>query len=168
MITHSSSRRTTAQIEISTPQERDLLRQLAGQGLSPPLIIFLKAVVKRHKGIRKINIPSGEDSVAAVLLCAGNLSEKGLEIYDELQIFFHGQTMIERWQWWADGGVCLPEKEKIGTLEIGKVKVIGRVVSVVLKVSGGKDAREFVREFDFSNPSSEPSVSMIPHPLLVS
>jgi len=68
---------TTAESTIIDPRRRDWSEVLADRELAPGLIAFLKDFLKRKKWARKINIPSGYNDVAAVLVFASTLKKRG-------------------------------------------------------------------------------------------
>jgi hypothetical protein len=159
------SKSTTKRIVIFEPDEENLHKALAGRDLSLALIDFLKNLLKTKKWTRKINIPSGHDDVAAVLVFTTALKEEGLEILSELHVFFAGKIMVEKWQ--VVGGaerISLLPKEAFHAININKVRVQGDQVDVEFSVptvaghSGG-----LIKTFDFS--VEGPEVRIVPLPL---
>jgi len=157
----------TSRIVIFEPDEEELKKALVGRELSPSLDAFLKMLLKRKKWARKINIPSGRDDVAVVLVFTSALKEAGLEIFSELHIFFAGKIFVEKWQLVGERErIALLPKEIFRALDISKVRVEGTLVSVEFCVPsiGGRRAETLVKAFDFSG--EVPRVEIIPDPLI--
>ena len=159
------SKSTTKRIVIFEPDEEHLHQALAGRDLSPALIDFLNNLLKTKKWTRKINIPSGHDDVAAVLVFTTSLKEEGLEILSELHVFFAGKIMVEKWQ--VVGGAertSLLPKEAFHAININKVRVQGDQVNVEFSVPTiDGHSGTLVKTFDFS--VERPEVRIVPHPL---
>jgi hypothetical protein len=159
------SKSTTKRIVIFEPDEEHLHQALAGRDLSPALIDFLNNLLKTKKWTRKINIPSGHDDVAAVLVFTTSLKEEGLEILSELHVFFAGKIMVEKWQ--VVGGAertSLLPKEAFHAININKVRVQGDQVNVEFSVPTIEGhSGTLIKTFDFS--VEGPQVRIVPHPL---
>ncbi|WP_157447654.1 hypothetical protein [Chthoniobacter flavus] len=151
---------------IFEPNQADLDKAVLGRDVSAGLAKFFENLLQRKKWVRKINIPSRHDDVAAVLLFTTTLKEGGLEILSELHIYCAGKTMIEKWEVAGEWQQIrsLPQ-ESFQAIDITKVRVDGNVVSVDFTVpsSEGQSGLYFT-QFDFS--SDEPPVRTVPHPLL--
>ncbi|MEZ0256651.1 MAG: hypothetical protein ACAI37_15305, partial [Chthoniobacter sp.] len=108
---------------------------LVGRDVSPGMAEFLKNLLRRKKWVRKINIPSGYNDVAAVLLFATTLKEEGLEILSELHIYCGGKVLIEKWEVAGETEHIrsLP-KETFRAIDITKVRVDGPAVKVEFTV----------------------------------
>lgn len=158
----SESRR----IAIFEPNQADLDLAVIGRDVSPGLAKFLRDLLLRKKWVRKINIPSGYDDVAAVLLFTTVLKEGGLEILSELHIYCAGRRMIEKWEIAGERQqIRLLPKEAFQAIDITKVRVEGDVVSIEFTTpssSGPSDL--YVTVFDFADDG--PEVRTVPHPLL--
>ncbi len=156
----------TWRIVVLEPDPDELNRALIGRNLSPGLTAFLKNLLKTKKWTRKINIPSGHDDVAAVLVFTTSLKEGGLEIFSELHVYFGGKTIVEKWQVVGETErISLLPKEAFSAIDIEKVRVEGAQVSVEFSVpiSGGNSST-LGKTFDFS--VEESRVRIVPHPLL--
>jgi hypothetical protein len=159
------SKSTTKRIVIFEPDEEHLHEALAGRDLSPALSDFFNTLFKTRKWTRKINIPSGHDDVAAVLVFTTALKEEGLEILSELHVFCAGKIIVEKWQ--VVGGaerISLLPKEAFHAINIEKVRVHGAQVNVefsVPTISGHSGT--VIKTFDFS--VEAPKVRLVPHPL---
>lgn len=157
---------TTHKITIYEPDEEELKRALVGRALSPDLAAFLKNLLKRKKWARKINIPSGHDDVAAVLVFTTTLKEEGLEILSELHVYFAGKTIVEKWEIAGERErIRLLPKEAFRAIDISKVRVEGSVVNVEFTVPmpGGQSGTH-VKAFDFA--ADGPEERTVPHPLV--
>ena len=156
---------TTKRIVIFEPDEEQLNKALAGGDLSPALVDFLNNLLRSKKWTRKINIPSGHDDVAAVLVFTTALKEEGLEIVSELHVFCAGKIMVEKWQ--VVGGaerISLLPKEAFHAININKVRVEGNQVNVEFSVPMiGGNSGTLIKTFDFS--VEGPEVRIVPHPL---
>lgn len=156
----------TRRIVIFEPNQADLDKAVIGRDLSAGLAEFLENLLQRKKWVRKINIPSGHDDVAAVLLFTTTLKEGGLEILSELHVYCAGKTTIEKWkvagEWESIG--LLP-KESFQAIDITKVRVDGDIVNIEFTVpsSTGRSGL-YVTTFDFRE--GELAVRTVPHPLL--
>ena len=160
------SKSTTSRISIFEPDEAQLKSLLADRELSPGLIEFLKNLLKRKKWARKINIPSGHDDVAAVLVFTTSLKEGGLEIFSELHVFFAGKIMVEKWQVVGESErTSLLPKEVFRAIDINTVRIEGTKVNVEFSVPmfGGQSS-SLTKTFDFSMEDAE--IRVVPHPLL--
>jgi len=156
----------TSRISIFEPDETQLVKELIGREVSPGLMSFLKGVLKTKKWTRKINIPSGHDDAAAVLVFTAAMKEGGLEIFSELYVYLCGQTLIEKWQVCGEGRELagLP-KEALNAVEINKVSVDGQQVTIEFQAPmPGGYSEVIVREFDFS--VERPRLTIVPNPLL--
>src|SRR5258708_19233941 len=89
---------STHKITLFEPDEEALKKALVGRELSPGLDAFLKNLLRLKKWMRKINLPSGHNDVAAVLVFTTTLKEGGLEILSELHVYLAGKTMVEKWE----------------------------------------------------------------------
>lgn len=161
-----SAKAESRRIAIFEPNQADLDLAVIGRDISSGLARFLESVLRRKKWVRKINIPSGCDDVAAVLLCTTTLKEGGLEILSELHIYCAGKTMIEKWEVAGEWEQIrsLP-KETFQAIDITKVRVDGEVVSVEFTVPlPAGQSRLHVSTFDFLAEGSE--VRTVLHPLL--
>jgi hypothetical protein len=157
---------TTHRIAITEPDEQHLMQALGGRKLSPDLVEFLKRLLKTKKWTRKINIPSGYEDVAAVLVFTSILKEEGLQIQSELHIYFHGTTIVESWEVLGEmeEALHLP-KEAFQAIDIEKVRVRGDEVTVIFTVpTSDGDSHPIVKSFDFSAEESQRKV--VPHPLV--
>jgi len=156
---------TTKKIVIFEPDEEQLNKALADGDLSPALVEFLNNLLKTKKWTRKINIPSGHNDVAAVLVFTTALKEEGLEILSEIHIFCAGKIMVEKWQ--VVGGaerISLLPKEAFHAINIDKVRVQGAQVNVEFSaptIDGHSGT--VIKTFDFS--VEAPEVRLVPHPL---
>jgi len=160
------SKSSTERIVIHEPDEHRLKKALDGRSVSPGLAEFLKNLLKRKKWAQKINIPSGHDDVAAVLVFSTSLKEGGLEIISELHVFFSGKIRVEKWQVVGElERTSLLPKEVFRAIDISKVGVDGARVSVEFSVPmNGGDSSTLTKTFDFSIEDAE--VRMVSHPLL--
>jgi len=159
------SKSSTSKIVILEPDQEHLEQQLAGRDLSPDLHRFLTNLLKTKKWPRMINIPSGRDDLAAVLVFTTALKEDGLEILSELHVFFAGRIMVEKWVVLGetDRATRLP-KEALSPIVIEKVRAQGEQVNVEIAASGPGEHIPISRSFDFS--AEEPAVRIVPHPVL--
>lgn len=160
------SKSTTHRIVIFEPDEDEVKKALVGRELSPGLAEFLKNLLKRKKWARRINLPSGHNDVAAVLVFTTTLKEGGLEILSELHVFFAGRIAVEKWEVVGESErISLLPKEAFRAIDISKVDVEGARVSVefTIPMAGGQSSTH-VKIFDFS--ADEPEVRNVPHPLL--
>ena len=161
----SMRRDTTSKIVIFEPDEETLQRALVGREVAPELRAFLKNLLQRKKWARKINIPSGHNDVAAVLVFTTALKEAGLEIFSELHVFFAGKVFVEKWQVVGERErIALLPKEIFRAVDIRKVRVDGARVRVEFSLpSIGEDCREtLLKTYDFSG--EEPRVELTPEP----
>ena len=161
-----SNRHDSRRIAIFEPNLVDLDAALTGREVSRGTAEFLKNLLQRKKWVRKINIPSGCDDVAAVLLFATTLKVGGLEILSELHIYCGGKVLIEKWEVAGETEHIrsLP-KESFQAIDITKVRVEGPVVKVEFTVptpAGKSGLHETI--FDFG--SEGPDVRTVPHPML--
>jgi len=157
---------TTGRITIIDPEVEGLERVLADRDLAPGLITFLKDFLKKKKWARKINIPSGYNDVAAVLVFASTLKKRGLEIFNELHVYFAGKVMVEKWRVVGETDrISLLPKEVFRAIHINKVRVEGTQVTVEYNVpmAGGQSSDTLATTFDFSGEA--PAVRIAPHPL---
>jgi len=159
------SKSTTSRIVIFEPDQDRLDKALLDRELTPELSDFLKNLLKRKKWARKINIPSGRDDVAAVIVFTTTLKEGGLEILSELHVFFAGKIMIEKWQVLGESErTSLLAKEVFRAINIDKVRVEGSCVNVEFSVPlPGRNSKPRVKTFDFA--AGGPEVREVPHPL---
>jgi hypothetical protein len=155
----------TKKIVLFEPDEDQLNKALAGRNLSPGLIDFLSNLLKTKRWTRKINIPSGHNDVAAVLVFTTALKEDGLEIFSALHVFRAGKIMVEKWQ--VVGGaerISLLPKEAFHAINIDRVRVEDDQVNVEFSVPTiGGHSGALMKTFDFS--IEGPEVRMVPHPL---
>ena len=160
------SKASTHKITLFEPDEDALKKALIGRALSPDLNAFLKNLLKRNKWTRKINIPSGCNDVAAVLVFTTTLKEEGLEILSELHVYFGGRSIVEKWEVAGETArIRLLPKEAFRAIDISKVRVDGVVVNVEFTVPmPGGQSGEHVKTFDFSADGLEDRT--VPHPLL--
>jgi len=159
-------KKSTTRIVIFEPDEEALKRALVDREVSPELAAFLKNLLKRKKWARKINIPSGHNDVAVVLVFATALKEAGLEIFSELHVFFAGRIIVEKWQVVGERErIALLPKEIFRAIDIHKVRVEGERVSVEfsLPTTGAQSSEMLVKTFDFSG--DQPRVEIASHPL---
>ena len=159
---------TTKRIVLFEPDQEQLNHAMVESDLSPGLVEFLKNLLKAKKWARKINIPSGHDDVAAVLVFTSALKEAGLEIFSELHVFFAGKTMVEKWEVVGESEqISLLPKEAFRAIDIHKVRVQGAQVNIEISVPTVRGhSGTLVKTFDFS--SEGPEVRIVPHPLLES
>ena len=156
----------TSRIVLLEPDEEALKRALVDREISPGLTDSLNNLLKHKKWPRKINIPSGHNDVAAVLVFTTTLKEGGLEILSELHVFYAGKSIVEKWEVVGESErISLLPKEAFRAIDISKVHVEGAQVSVEFSVpiAGGQSTTR-VKVFDFS--TDEPQVRNVPHPLL--
>jgi hypothetical protein len=158
--------KTTKRIVIFEPDEAHLKTALEGRDLSPALVQFLKDLLHTKKWARKINIPSGHDDVAAVLVFTTALREAGLEILSELHVFFAGEVMVEKWQVVGETEqISLLPKEAFRAIDINTVRVQDAQVTVEFSVPMIEGhSGTLIKEFDFS--VGGPRFRSVPHPLL--
>lgn len=153
-------------IAIFEPNQEGLEQAVIGRDVSPGLAEFLKNLLRRRKWVRKINIPSGRDDVAAVLVWTTTLKPGGFEMLSELHVYFAGRTMIEKWEVAGESERIrsLP-KEAFQAIDITKIRVEGAVVTLEFTVPrpGGKSSA-YVTTFNFDG--REPDVRTVVHPLL--
>jgi hypothetical protein len=157
---------STHRITIFEPDEEALKKALIGRDVSPGLAAFLKNLLKRKKWMRKINLPSGHNDMAAVLIFTTTLKEGGLEILSELHVYLAGKIMVEKWEVAGElQRIRLLPKEAFRAIDISRVKVEGDVVNVEFNVPTpeGRSATR-VKTFDFAGEG--PDVRTVPHPLL--
>jgi hypothetical protein len=157
---------TTRRIVVFEPDAEELRQALVGRSLNPELVEFLRNLLKTKKWTRKINIPSGHNNVAAVLVFTTALKEGGLEIFSELHVFLAGQIMIEKWQVVGEGEhISQLPQEAFLAIDIEKVRVDDKVVTVEFNVPmRGGHSTTLVKTFDFS--ADGPEIRFVPHPLL--
>lgn len=161
-----SAKSESRRIAIFEPNQGDLDEAVIGRDVSGGLAEFLANLLRRKKWVRKINIPSGYDDIAAVLLFTTTLKEGGLEILSELHIYWAGRTMIEKWEVageWEQ--ISSLPKEAFQAIDITKVRVDGDVVSIEFTVpSATGRSGSYVTKFDFSGDGLD--VRTVLHPLL--
>ena len=159
------SKASTHKITLFEPDEEALKKALVGRELSPGLDAFLKNLLKRKKWTRKINLPSGYNDVAAVLVFTTTLKEGGLEILSELHVYFGGRSMVEKWEVVGElERIRLLPKEAFRAIDISKVRVDGAVVNVEFTVPTAEgQSGVHVKAFDFS--AEGPEVRTVPDPL---
>lgn len=161
-----SAKSDSCRIAIFEPNQADLDEAVIGREVSGGLAGFLANLLRRKKWVRKINIPSGYDDVAAVLLFTSTLKEGGLEILSELHIYYAGKSRIEKWEVageWEQIG-SLP-KEALQAIDITRVQVEDKVVSVEFTVPSSRgQSGSHVTTFDFLEDG--PEVRTVLHPLL--
>ena len=155
---------TTHRIVIHEPEEEQVQEALAGRTVSPGLRKFLKNLLRANKWTRKINIPSGHEDLAAVLVFTTELKEAGLEICSELHVFFADRIMVEKWQVAGENErISQLPKEAFRAIDVQKVRASGDEVTVEFTVPfAAGQTSTLVHTFDFS--SGEPAVRTIPHP----
>lgn len=161
-----SAKSESRRIAIFEPNQGDLDEAIIGRDVSGGLVEFLANLLRRKKWVRKINIPSGHDDVAAVLLFTTTLKQGGLEILSELHIYCAGRTRIEKWEVAGEWEQIrsLP-KEAFQAVDITKVRVDSDVVSIEFTVpSATGRSGSHVSKFDFSGDDLE--VRTVLHPLL--
>jgi len=160
------SKSSTKKIVIFEPDEEGLKKALVGRDLSPELAAFLKNLLKRKKWARKINIPSGRNDVAAVLVFTTTLKEAGLEIFSELHVFCAGKIMVEKWQVLGESErTSLLGKEVFRAIDISKIRVEGAEVNIEFSgptIDG--QSSTLTKTFDFA--VEDPEVRIVPHPFL--
>lgn len=152
-------------IDIVEPSQECLDKAIIGRDVSAGLAQFLKNLLRRQKWVRKINIPSGQDDVAAVLVWTTTLKSGGFEMLSELHIYFAGRIMVEKWE--VAGEMerirSLPQ-ESFQAIDITKVRVEGEVVTLEFTVPRpGGESSAYVTTFDFTG--GEPDVRTVVHPL---
>ncbi len=155
----------TKRIVISEPDEEQLSKALEGRDLTPGLMLFLKRLTKTHKWMRKINIPSGRNDLAAVLVFTSALKGAGLEMFSELHVFFAGKAMIEKWQVIGENEqTSALRPELLTSIDLIKVREHEGCVQVHISapVMEGEN-KSLVRTFDFRNPTT--AVRIVAHPL---
>ncbi len=162
----SMEKSNTRRIIIFEPDAAELKNALVGRSLSPGLTEFLKNLLKSKKWTRKINIPSGHDDLAAVLVFTTALKEGGLEIFSELHVHFAGKTIVEKWQVVGEGDqISRLPKEAFDAIDVHKVRVQDGDVTVEFSVSTPDGLNvTLVKTFDFL--ADNPGVRFVPHPLL--
>jgi hypothetical protein len=154
-------RDTTSKIVIFEPDEETLQKALVGREVSPELRAFLKSLLQRKKWARKINIPSGHNNVAAVLVFTTALKEAGFEIFSELHVFFAGKIFVEKWQVVGERErIALLPKEIFRAVDISKVRIDGARVRVEFSVPqvGEGYSETLCKTYDFSG--EEPRVEL--------
>jgi len=112
--------------------------------------------------MRKINIPSSRDDLAAAIVFTSTLKDAGLEIHSELHVFFAGRTISEKWQ--VAGEREEKSRAAFTSVEVCKVRLEGDTlvrVEIGMILSTGEPKTQ-VRTFDFA--IEEPSVRVVPHP----
>ncbi|MGB8167224.1 MAG: hypothetical protein WCF18_07005, partial [Chthoniobacteraceae bacterium] len=115
---------TTKRIVLFEPDQRQLKSALEDRELSPGLTAFLTNLLKAKKWTRKINIPSGHDNVAAVLVFTTALRTAGFEILSELHVYYAGKVIVEKWQVVGEEEqIALLPKEAFHAIDIDKVRV---------------------------------------------
>jgi len=154
----TSDKSMTRKVVISHPDEELLEMKLEGRKLAPELSKFLKNLVRTKKWTKNITIPSTHDNVAVALLFTSTLKESGLEILTEIHVYYCGRIFVEVWE-------MLPETTRanslppraFSSLEVGKIRVIGSVVHVEVKVAlDNRTDRRILKIYDFS--TDEPTV----------
>jgi hypothetical protein len=161
-----STKRESRRIAIFEPNQRDLDEAVIGRDVSGGLAEFLANLLRRKKWVRKINIPSNYDDVAAVLLFTTTLKKGGLEILSELHIYCDGRAMIEKWEVAGEWEQMrsMP-KEAFQAIDITAVRVDADMVSVEFTVPSSKGrSGSYVTKFDFRGDG--PAVRTVLHPLL--
>jgi hypothetical protein len=159
--------KTTGRIVLFEPDVDALQKALADREVSPDLGAFLHGLLKRKKWARKINLPSGHDDVAVVLVFTTTLKEAGLEIFSELHVFFAGKIIVEKWQIVGEGErIALLPKEIFRAIDIAKVRVEGLRVSVEFRVPpmGRQSSETLVKTFDFAG--EKPRIDVAAGPLI--
>ena len=144
---------STRKIALFDPNEDLLFKALDGREISPGLTRFLKNLVRTRKWARKVNIPSGEEDVAAVLIFTSALKEGGLEISSELHIYFAGKVIAEKWQVAGENErIALLPKEAFRAIDIEKVRVDGARVTIefTVPILDGQSGT-LSKTYDFSN-----------------
>jgi len=157
---------TTTRIAITDPDDEQLESLLQTRKITPGLSGFLTELLRAKKWARKINIPSGHDDVAAVLVFTTKLKDEGLEIFSELHVYFAGKTLVEKWEVAGESEEIgsLP-KEALSAIDITKVRVEGSCVAVEFNVPMPEgQGRTLVETFDFT--AEGPACRIIPHPLI--
>ena len=155
---------TTHRIQIYEPDEEQVKLALDGRQVAPGLRDFLKKLLSAKKWTRKINIPSGHEDLAAVLIFSTSLRESGLEILSELHVFYSGNVIVEKWEVAGENKrISSLPKEAFRAIDVQKVRREGDQVSVefTVPVTGGQTST-LVHTFDFSE---EPRERHVPHPL---
>jgi hypothetical protein len=150
--TRSRSKSSTRRIVLSEPDGELLTKYLEGRQVSPALARFLKNLISVRKWMRKINIPSGRDDLAAALIFTTNLKPGGLEIICELHVHFAGHVIVEEWEVLGEHeqASALPG-EMLRALEIDKVRARGDRVTVELTMPRpARGSQTIVRCFDFA------------------
>lgn len=153
-------------IAIFEPSQEGLDQAVIGRDVSPGLAEYLKNLLRRQKWVRKINIPSGWDDAAAVLVWTTRLKPGGFEMLSELHVYLAGRVMIEKWE--IAGELerirSLPQ-ESFQAIDITKVRVEGKVVTLEFTVPRpGGASSAYVTAFDFAREGSD--VRTVVHPLL--
>jgi hypothetical protein len=162
----SMPKSTTKRIVLFEPDQEQLKHALEDRELSPDLIAFLENLLKTKKWTRKINIPSGQDDLAAVLVFTTALREAGLEILSELHVYYAGRVMVEKWQVVGEEEqISLLPKEAFHAIDIDKVRVQdGQVtIEVSAPIIGGHSGT-LIKTFDFAVEGS--GIRFVSHPLL--
>jgi hypothetical protein len=160
-------KKSTTKIVIFEPDEEALRNALLDREVSVELDAFLKNLLKRKKWARKINLPSGRNDVAVVLVFTTALKEAGLEIFSELHVFFAGKIIVEKWQVVGERErIALLPKEIFRAIDISKVRVAGAQVSVEFSVPavGAQSSETLVKTFDFSGDKSRVEIAPAPLP----
>jgi hypothetical protein len=162
----SGGKSDSRKIALYEPSQECLDKATLGRDVSAGLTEFLKNLLRRRKWVRKINIPSGRDDVAAVLVWTTTLKPAGFEMLSELHVYFAGRTLIEKWEVAGESERIrsLP-KEAFQAIDITKVRVEGKVVALEFTVPrpGGKSSA-YITAFDFTGEG--PDVRTVVHPLL--
>lgn len=163
----ATSKKTTARISVIEPDEDQLAQRLAGRDLTPELFAFLRNIVKTRKWLRKINIPSGHDDAAVVLVFTASLKDGGFEIFSELHVFLAGKVLVEKWLVCPEGeSIAYLPKGSLRAIEIRKVHVHAPEVTIEFLAAAEAGQNDLlVRKFDFS--ADRPTVEIVPHPFLV-
>jgi hypothetical protein len=143
---------STRKIALFEPNEELLFNALEGRELSSGLRQFLLGLLERKKWPRKINVPSGHNDAAAVLIFTSVLKEAGLEISSELHVYLAGKVLIEKWQVAGENDrIALLPKEAFRAIDIEKVRVNGSLVTIEFSIpSANGDGSTLHKTFDFS------------------
>jgi hypothetical protein len=142
---------STRRIVIAERSEELFWRHVAGRKVSPELDAFLKNLTSGRTWMRKINIPSTHENVAAVLVFPSDLKGREGEILNELHVFLDGEVIIEKWQAPKNSPLAVLRNEMVSSLEIQKVRMRHRRVGVEFRMSvPGGDERFAVKLFDFA------------------
>lgn len=165
-IASDQQKSATKHIVISEPDEQQLRLSIEGRELAPGLITFLKRLLKASRWTRIINIPSGRNDLAAVIVFTSTLKAGGLEIVSELHVFLAGRTIVEKWQIAGENEQKSFLAQRVfSAVDIQKVRVEGTVVTVELSAPTRVGSRETrIRSFDFG--SETQPIRVIPNPFL--